>query len=430
VTRMDIETVHEAATGGPRRGRSRVPAVIVLMILMLALGYFLGRGKPDSIAAVFRTSDEPEWLKDEGDRSKSRDTLGTHDVGRTLDDSRMNAIVRASQLAGPSVVSVSVTQTIVTRRSPFFGDDFFRQFFGDVFPPAEYRQQVPSLGSGFVITQDGYIITNEHVIRNAEQIKVTLPDGRQFDAKVAGANDVYDIAVLKIDAKGLKPAEMGDSDDLVVGEWAIAIGNPFGFLLNDPSPSVTAGVISALRRDVKSESVGGGTGIYKDMIQTDAAINPGNSGGPLVNGRGEVIGVNTFIFTSSGGSLGMGFAIPVNTAKKVVREIIKYGGVRGVWIGISVQDITPYLAQQLRVKDTRGVIVVKLEDGSPADKAGVKVGDIIRKVQGERVQNSDDAARSIFGAGIGDVLTLAMERDGKTWDAKLRLVEVPRESRK
>jgi len=223
---------------------------------------------------------------------------------------------------------------------------------------------------------------------------------------------------------------MGDSDDLVVGEWAVAIGNPFGFLLNDPSPSVTAGVVSALKRDVKSESVGGSTGIYKDMIQTDAAINPGNSGGPLVNGKGEVIGVNTFIFTSGGGSLGMGFAIPVNVAKKVVREIIKYGAVRGVWIGISVQDITPYLAQQLGVSDTRGVIVVKLEDDSPADKAGVKVGDLIRKVQGERVQNSDDAARSIFGAGIGDILTLAIERDGRTWDARLKLVEVPKDAGK
>jgi serine protease Do len=400
------------------------------MILMLTLGFFIGRGKPDSLAGVFGASNEPEWLKEEGKHPGSRDTLDTRDIGRSLDDSRMSAIVRASQIAGPSVVSVSVTQTVIARRSPFFGDDFFQQFFGDFFPPAEYRQRVPSLGSGFVVTEDGYVITNEHVIRNAEEIKITLPDGRQFDAKVAGSNAVYDIAVLKVDAKGLRPAAMGDSDDLVVGEWAVAIGNPFGFLLNDPSPSVTAGVISALRRDVKSESVGGGTGIYKDMIQTDAAINPGNSGGPLVNGRGEVVGVNTFIFTRGGGSLGMGFAIPVNSAKRVVREIIKYGAVRGVWIGISVQDVTPYLAQQLGVSDTRGVIVVKLEDDSPADKAGVKVGDIIRKVQGERVENSDDAARNIFGAGIGDVLTLTVERGGKTWDARLKLVEVPKDAGK
>ena len=427
---MDNGTVYETGPGRQRSKGSRVPVVVVLMILMLTAGFFLGRSKTDSIAAMFGSSSEPEWLKDEGSRSRSRDTLDTRDIGRLLDDSRMNAIVRASQVGGPSVVSVSVTQTVVARRSPFFGDDFFQQFFGDVFPPATYRQRVPSLGSGFVITEDGYIITNDHVIHNAEEIKVTLPDGRQFDAKVAGSNAVYDIAVLKVNAKGLKAATMGDSDDLVVGEWAVAIGNPFGFLLNDPSPSVTAGVVSALKRDVKSESVGGSTGIYKDMIQTDAAINPGNSGGPLVNGKGEVIGVNTFIFTSGGGSLGMGFAIPVNVAKKVVREIIKYGAVRGVWIGISVQDITPYLAQQLGVSDTRGVIVVKLEDDSPADKAGVKVGDLIRKVQGERVQNSDDAARSIFGAGIGDILTLAIERDGRTWDARLKLVEVPKDAGK
>ncbi|MBN1504952.1 MAG: trypsin-like peptidase domain-containing protein, partial [Candidatus Eisenbacteria bacterium] len=426
---MDTGTVHDTGPHRPRGGGSRVPAVIILMILMLTAGFFLGRGKTDSLAGMFSPSSESEWLEEEGTRPKSSDTLDTREIVRSLDDSRMNAIVRASQLAGPSVVSVSVTQTVVARRSPFFGDDFFQHFFGDVLPPTVYRQRVPSLGSGFVISKDGHIISNEHVIHNAEEIKVTLPDGRQFDAKVVGSNAAYDIAVLKIDAKGLRPAAMGDSDDLVVGEWAIAIGNPFGFLLNDPSPSVTAGVISALKRDVKSESVGGSTGIYKSMIQTDAAINPGNSGGPLVNGKGEVIGVNTFIFTRGGGSLGMGFAIPVNTAKRVVREIINYGAVRGVWIGISVQDITPYLAQQLDVRDTRGVIVVKLEDGSPADKAGVKVGDIIRKVQGVQVENSDDAARSIFGAGIGDVLTLSVERDGRTWEAKLKLVEVPKDDR-
>ena len=420
----------ETGTGTRTGRRSLLPVVIILMILMLTLGFFLGRGRPDSIAGMFSAPDEPEWLREDGSRSKSRDTLDAGTIARSLDDSRINAIVRASQIAGPSVVSVSVTQTVLARRSPFFGDDFFQQFFGDVFPPTVYRQRIPSLGSGFVITEDGYVITNEHVIHNAEEIKVTLPDGRQFDAKVAGSDAVYDVAVLKINAKELRPASLGDSDDLIVGEWAIAIGNPFGFLLNDPSPSVTAGVISALRRDVKSESVGGSSGIYKDMIQTDAAINPGNSGGPLVNGKGEVIGVNTFIFTRGGGSLGMGFAIPVNSAKKVVREIVKYGSVRGVWIGISVQDITPYLAQHLGVTDTRGVIVVKLEDDSPADKAGVKVGDLIRKVQGARVEDSNDAQRSIFGAGIGDVLTLTLEREDKTWEARLKLVEVPKGSGK
>lgn len=399
-------------------------AIVLLAACALVVGFLLGRGRRESVAGVAATVARTDWLENDEPHPRSADTLDTVRLGRSIDDSRMNAIVRASQAVGPSVVSVSVTQTVVARRGPFMGDDFFEQFFGDFFPPRVYRERIPSLGSGFIITEDGYIMTNEHVTRNAEDIKVTLPDGRQFDAKVAGSDATYDLAILKVDALGLPVATLGDSDDLVVGEWAVAIGNPFGFLLDDPSPSVTAGVISAVRRDVKS--ISSGASIYKYMIQTDAAINPGNSGGPLVNGRGEVIGVNTFIFTRGGGSLGMGFAIPINSAKKVAREVIKYGEVRGVWIGLSIQDITPYMASQLGIEDTRGVIVVRLEDGSPADKAGVKVGDIIRRVQGVQVEDSDDAQRGIYGAGIGDVIQVTLEREGKTWDARLKLEEVPK----
>jgi len=407
-------------------------AVSLLVIGALVLGIAIGRtntGKRNSGLLSGNDSEVTEPLKLVTQSYNASDTASTLAIGRQVDESRDNAIVRASRIAGPSVVSVSVIQTVVARGGPFFGssgDDFFDQFFGDMFAPRVYRERVPSLGSGFVISENGYILTNEHVVHNGEQIKVTLPDGRQFNAKLVGSDPTYDLAVLKIDAKGLPASVLGNSDDIVVGEWAIAIGNPFGFLLNDPSPSVTAGVISALKRDVKATGLEGG--IYKDMIQTDAAINPGNSGGPLVNGRGQVIGVNTFIFTQSGGSLGMGFAIPINVAKKFVDEIIKFGAVRGVWVGISVQDITPYIASHLNITDTRGVIVARLEQGSPADKAGVKAGDIIRKVQGEQINNSSDAQRSIFGAGIGDTIVLTIERDGKTRDVKLKLEEVPKKS--
>ncbi|MCX5800668.1 MAG: trypsin-like peptidase domain-containing protein [Candidatus Eisenbacteria bacterium] len=409
-------------------------AIGLLSIGVLVLGIAIGRanigkGAGDSLLKGGPEAAEPLRLVTRSSDDTPAGSMSTLDISRDVDDSRDNAIVRASRIAGPSVVSVSVIQTLVARGGPFFGqsgDDFFEQFFGDVFPPRVYRERIPSLGSGFVISDNGYVLTNEHVVHSAEQIKVTLPDGRQFDGKLVGSDSSFDLAVLKIDAKGLPVAVLGNSDDIVVGEWAIAIGNPFGFLLNDPSPSVTAGVISALKRDVKSTGLQGG--IYKDMIQTDAAINPGNSGGPLVNGKGQVIGVNTFIFTQSGGSLGMGFAIPVNIAKRVVEEIIKFGAVRGVWVGISVQDITPYVASHLGITDTHGVIVARLEQGSPADKAGVKAGDIIRKVQGQQVNNSTDAQRSIFGAGVGDVVVLTIERDDKRWDVKLKLEEVPKKS--
>jgi serine protease Do len=408
-------------------GRKRVlVAMVSLVALALILGVLIGRGKQEPATVVAFDIGEPERL---GAATVSEETpawASTADISRSLDESRENAIVRASRIAGPSVVSVSVIQTRITRRSPFLspgGDDFFEQFFRDFFPPLTYRERSPTLGSGFVISPDGYIVTNEHVVHNAEEIKVTLPDGRQFDGELVSSDATYDLAVLKIDARGLPAASLGDSDEIVVGEWAIAIGNPFGFLLDDPSPSVTAGVVSALKRDVKS--MGSGGSIYKDMIQTDAAINPGNSGGPLVNGRGEVIGVNTFIFTQSGGSHGMGFAIPVNTVKRIANEIIKYGSVRGVWIGLSVQDITPFIASQLDIKDPVGVIVVRLEDGSPADRAGVRVGDIIRKVQGKAVSNSSDAQRGLYGARVGDVVTLFIERQGASRDVRIKLEEVP-----
>jgi serine protease Do len=416
-----------------RRGRAGAGlAVGLLLVSVLVLGFAIGKahvgkGNKSLLFSGNQKATEPLKLVTQSSTDGPADTMTALALTREVDASRDNAIVRASKIAGPSVVSVSVIQTVVSRQGPFFGpsgDDFFDQFFGDMFPPRVYRQRIPSLGSGFIISENGYVLTNDHVVHNGEQIKVTLPDGRQFDAKIAGSDPNYDLAVLKISANELPASILGNSDDIVVGEWAIAIGNPFGFLLNDPSPSVTAGVISALKRDVRSTGLEGG--IYKDMIQTDAAINPGNSGGPLVNGKGEVIGVNTFIFTQSGGSIGMGFAIPINIAKRVVQEIIKFGAVRSVWVGISVQDITPYVASHLEITDTRGVIVARLEQGSPADKAGVKAGDIIRKVQGHQVNNSTDAQRSIFGAGVGDVIVLTIERDHKAWEVRLKLEEVPK----
>jgi serine protease Do len=262
------------------------------------------------------------------------------------------------------------------------------------------------------------------VIRGAEQIKAILPDGRAFDGKVIGAHPQYDLAVVKIEGKNLPAAPLGTANDLMIGEWAIAIGNPFGFLLNDVQPTVTAGVVSATHRDIKPQNEDGG--IYKNMIQTDAAINPGNSGGPLLNARGEVIGVNTFIFSKGGGgSIGIGFAIPIDVAKKVVEEIIKYGKVRNVWIGVRTWELTPYVSERLGTVDRNGLYVSVVERGSPADKAGMKVGDIIRKVNGIPIRDVREAYRAIFGANVGDVVTLTADRDTKQITFKLTLEEAP-----
>ncbi len=333
-------------------------------------------------------------------------------------------MVTAVQRVSPAVVTVSVTGTRVVRADPFAGmfrDEFFDRFY----PGMEYRQQVSSLGSGVIVDASGLVVTNEHVVRDAEKVTVTLTDGRQLAAKILGGSATYDLAVLRIPSERLPVAPLGDSDGLVVGEWAIAIGNPFGFLLTDSQPTVTAGVVSATRRDIKSEATG--SGVYKNMIQTDAAINPGNSGGPLINGDGEVIGINTFIFTQGGGSLGIGFAIPVNLVKRVLDEVRRYGRVRIAWPGFQVQPLTAYLAQRLGFRDLGGLVVTRIDEAGPAAHAGLQVGDRIRAVNGLTVNSVDDAQRSIYGAAVGDRLQLVVERGERRLELGVTLSEAPRE---
>jgi len=340
--------------------------------------------------------------------------------------SRRTAIVTAAQRVSPAVVTVNVISTRVVRADPFGG--MFHDEFWDRFAPyVEQRQRIPSLGSGVIVDPKGLVLTNEHVVRDAEQITVSLADGRQLPGKVLGSSSIYDLAVVKVEAARLPVAPLGDSDRLVVGEWAIAIGNPFGYLLNDPQPTVTAGVISATRRDIKSEATE--TGVYKNMIQTDAAINPGNSGGPLVNADGEVIGINTFIFTRGGGSLGIGFAIPIDLARQVLSEVEKYGRVRTAWPGMQIQAVTPELAQRLGWDDDSGVVVTRVTKGGPADQAGVEVSDRVRRVNGVVVDDIEDAQRGIYGLQVGDTLDLWVERRGKRLDLKVVLAELPGDDR-
>ncbi|MFZ1946542.1 MAG: trypsin-like peptidase domain-containing protein [bacterium] len=339
--------------------------------------------------------------------------------------SRRNAIVRAAEQVGPAVVSVSVTQARVVRASPYmpFRDQFFDQFFRDFFGEREYVEQVASLGSGVIISRDGLAVTNEHVVRDATEIKVTLTDGREFAGTVVASEPEYDLALVKLNGNDLPSATLGNSDDIITGEWAIAIGNPFGFLLEDTHPSVTVGVVSALHRSMKSDQ--GMTGVYKDMIQTDAAINPGNSGGPLVNSLGEVIGINTFIISKSGGSMGIGFAIPANRVKHIVDEVAQYGRIRRIWIGLLVQEVTPLIARSLGLEGTRGVIVSQVDEGSPASKAGIKRGDVIVEVNGEPVVNFEAARKAIFGAEVGDRLKFGINRQGKRREVAVVVEEAP-----
>jgi serine protease Do len=346
-------------------------------------------------------------------------TPAADDVGH----SRRTAIVTAAQRVSPAVVSVSVVTTRTVRADPF-GTPFHDEFFDRFFPQSVYQQKVPGLGSGVIVDAGGIVVTNSHVVRNADEIKVNLPDGRHFDARLLGDSPIYDLAVLKIDGDHLPVAVLGNSDSLVVGEWAIAIGNPFGYLIEDSQPTVTAGVVSATRRDIKAEATP--SGMYRNMIQTDAAINPGNSGGALVNVDGEVIGVNTFIFTASGGgSIGLGFAIPVNLAKRVLDEVKRYGRVRVAWPGMTVQPVTELVARRLAWAEAGGLVVSGVDKGGPAERAGVRPLDRIRKVNGHVTNDVEDAQSSIYGAQVGDKLTLEMERDGKSRTVTLTLEEAP-----
>ena len=343
-------------------------------------------------------------------------------LNKNVSIQRTNAIVLAANKVTDAVVSISVIQTKVVATSPFFSpyaDDMFRDFFRDFFPERYHKQQVKSLGTGVIISQDGYILTNEHVISNATKIKITLPDGRQIEGMVVVADRTMDLALMKIDTNDLPYVEFGDSDDLMIGEWVIAFGNPFGFLLEDTSPTVTVGVVSALNRSIKSSH---DERVYKNMIQTDAAINPGNSGGPLVNVLGQVIGINNFIFTSSGGSEGIGFARPINFVRKFIAEAKEHSKSRQAWVGLWLQDITPDIVENFRIP-TFGVIVTNVDSLSPSEKAGIKIGDRIVEVNGVLIKRVSDWDRFIANVFVDEELQITGLRDENTIKIKLMVEE-------
>lgn len=303
-----------------------------------------------------------------------------------------------------------------------FFDEFFREFFGG-FPEREYK--AIGLGSGVIIDKEGYILTNHHVVEGSEkdQVTVKLPDGREFKGRTTGVDPRSDLAIVKIDAKDLPVARLGDSDKLEIGQWAIAIGNPFGFVLNDPSPTMTVGVISALHRTLP-QTVETGR-YYGDLIQTDAAINRGNSGGPLVNIDGEVIGINVAIFTTTGGYQGIGFAIPINTAKEVIDDLVKGRKVLYGWLGVKIQDITQSLAEYFGLPDREGVIVAEVLKDGPAEAAGFKEGDIIKTFDGKSVRNTQELIKRVSRTKVGREVEVGVLRDKETFSLWVKVGERP-----
>ena len=318
----------------------------------------------------------------------------------------------------PAVVSIAVSGTTqVSAQMPDVGrfGDFFKHF-RDRMPGDGAQREFNGAGSGFVISADGYVVTNNHVVEKASKIEVVMQDGERYTAEVKGLDPKTDLALLKVETdKSLPFVELGDSDSARVGEWVVAVGNPFGL-----DGTVTVGVVSARGRDINS-------GPYDDYLQIDAPINRGNSGGPLFNNRGQVIGVNSMIYSPTGGSVGIGFAIPSNLVKEIVAELESNGKVSRGWLGVKIQPLTDEIAESLGLEDTRGALVAGIEPGSPAQRAGVKPGDVIVGLNGEMLDEYKDLPRLVAAADAGNESTLQVKRNGETVELDVEIGNMPQE---
>ena len=329
---------------------------------------------------------------------------------KSIDESRRTAITTAVERVAPAVVTV---QTETVERVPV---DFFDLFGGR----RSGEQRRDGIGSGFIVRADGVIVTNAHVIGGATRVSVAMRDGTTYEAKVIGVDETNDLAVVKIAETNLPVAPLGTSSDLLVGEWSIAIGNPFGFVLGNSEPSVSVGVVSAVGRNLAGRGDGGG--VYVDMIQTDAAINPGNSGGPLVNAMGEVVGVNSSIYSPSGGSVGLGFAIPIDRTKRIVEDLLEHGAVRQPWVGIRLESVR---AQSAREAASAGAIVGRVVPDSPAEKAGIRVGDQIVRAGTRAVKNPFDWEAKLLDVRVGESIPIVVRRGGQEVPVSVKAADGP-----
>ncbi|MCX6170671.1 MAG: trypsin-like peptidase domain-containing protein [Ignavibacteriales bacterium] len=342
-------------------------------------------------------------------------TLQRQAIAGDILNERQNIITKTVAQVSPAVVGISVTE-IRQIRELYNLDPFWRQFFGD----RVYNQQIKSLGSGAIISPDGYIITNDHVAGNAVEAIVTLTDGSQYNAKVIGTDHTSDICLLKIEAKNLPYIKFGNSDDIMIGEWVIAFGNPFGLFDINDKPTVTVGVVSANGMNLGSAD----NRYYVNMLQTDAAINSGNSGGPLVNSLGELIGMNTLIYTAQGssGNVGVSFAIPINKISRVTKELKEKGKVeRDFWTGLKILTINDQLSKTYKLSSSRGVIITEVQRNSPAQKAGLQPGDIVIGVNSFRVNDDITLGGIIQEFRTGDTIDVKILRDNKQLTIKMKL---------
>jgi serine protease Do len=384
--------------------------LMIPLILGFGIGYSVKSSRAQSTSSVNREFSDsfPTASNPIANQRQDPDTIS---------NSRRNAITDAVAEVSPAVVGINVTE-VRTYRDPwsqlFPNDPFFKQFFG------EQQEKVESLGSGFIISPDGYIVTNDHVAGNAVRITVTMTGGKRLKARLVGTDPLTDVSLIKVDAKELPYVSLGNSDDIVVGEWAIAFGNPFGLFDINDKPTVTVGVISSIGMNLGHIN----DHFYTGMIETDAAINGGNSGGPLVNSQGNVVGMNTLIYTGGQSTtfVGYGFAIPINKIKKVVADLRKKGKVtRDIWKGFDAQTVDARIARYFGLTKIEGIIVSEVEEGGPAAKAGLKVGDIILEVNGQAINSGDDLTQILIDASVGDVLTMKVYRERKTFAMSLKL---------
>jgi serine protease Do len=391
-------------------------SIVVPLGAGLAIGYAIGHGTGAGTESVSETpagSAAGEPMSGAGgsaESQQSRDSLS--DV---ISGSRRTAITRAVSAASRAVVGINVVELRQFRQwSPWGDDPFFRHFFGD----QTYTERVQGLGSGFLVSPDGYILTNDHVAGNAKEITVTMTDGKQYQAKLVGSDLVTDIALLKVDGGNFPYLRLGSSDDVIIGEWVIALGNPFGLFQVNDKPTVTVGVVSATGMNLRAQE----GRVYRGMIQTDAAINSGNSGGPLINSLGDVIGVNSVIYTPNQGNIGVGFAIPINRVKRIMAELRRNGKVeRAFWTGLEIQPVDRRIARYFGLSSVEGVIVTEVKRGSPADRAGFKVEDVILEVNGEKIYDESSLVAIVDDAAEGESIRVKVFRNRKSIDLRLRL---------
>lgn len=385
-------------------------AIVLALSLIALIAFFYTRSSLNQGQPVYRVLDLPT------ETAHPNQTSNFNLINASITESRNNAIVNAIKRISHSVVNISAIQ-VKEVVNPWFKD--FGNFFDFGLPRQERRYR--SLGSGVIVSSDGYIITNEHVVEDADSIKVTLSDGSKFEATVVGEDFRSDIAVLKVESEDLPKATLGDSSDLLIGEWAVAIGNPFGVALRDPRPSATIGIISALDRSLKKEDR-----FYYNLIQTDTSINPGNSGGPLVNSLGQVIGINTAIYSTSGGSQGMGFAIPINPAKKIIKKLTKYRTIMLPKIGLEYQELTDKIIEHLDLNITSGVLVAEVQEDSPAQEAGFSRMDIIQSIEDQPVDSDREVESIIRIFDVGDEIRFSIIRDNQGREISLTISELLR----